>query len=111
MIENATLISSRTPPVSDGSGGRTPGTLTMYTPTPRCCVADPERLQIVSIANALQGVTGVMLVLLPVSPQPLVGGSVAYRLDNGTELSGVVLKKIERVHGHQSHLELYLRAA
>ncbi|HEX8342223.1 MAG TPA: hypothetical protein VF624_15070 [Tepidisphaeraceae bacterium] len=112
MITNATLISHTTPSVPDARAGRTGGTTLSYAAGTQCCVDEPTRSQLVSLANKVVGMTGVIYVMDDVTPVPVVGSRIVYQLAGAAAPETVeVLHRVDRVHGTQSHIELAVKNA
>jgi hypothetical protein len=113
MIPNATLISYTSPAVPDARGGRTPGIQTLFPARRTCAVCDPSRAHLISLANKVVGMTGVIyidLANLAGMPVPEVGGQIAYTLHNTTgEATAEILHRGEQMHAGLSHYELAVK--
>ena len=112
MITNAVLISCEPPATPDRFGNETPGQATAYPAGTRVCVCEPSRQHLAAVNNVVDDASDVMFLPLRVSPVPVDGSVVTYRLVKiGATERRAVSKAITHVHGSQSHYELVLKVA
>lgn len=114
MIENARLISFRSPAEPDSSGGETPGALTECAVPLACCIDQPTRTQLYRGGDKIVGLRYAMYVNYQPGLALDVDGQVTCRrYFNGIEQPEETLKISTSnllTHRGESHYELLLSA-
>lgn len=110
MITNARLVSYTPPDMTDANGGRTPAAVVAFPAGRLCAVGEPTRAMLLTAANKVSGISGVLYVgvdALAGMPVPQVGGRITYVLDRtGEEWVVELLAVTAHMHAGLSHYQL-----
>lgn len=109
MIFNAVINQYQPPGVSDGNGGSTPAD-----PIPmalNAAIDNPQRAQIMTLGAKIADASAVLYVPMGKAIRPVPGGvyTVTLRAAGATSTTFQVIHAVDRVHGGQSHYEVFLK--